>query len=490
MTMKKFSSLYWRISLAFFITLVFVGCAYIYITIYYSDKYVQQVNQRLNRNIAKDIAASTIPLKDTGMDKQAIEDMIHSVMVINPSLEVYLLDTTGTILAFYAPEQKIVRKTLNLQPIHQFIKTGGADYIKGDDPRHTTGQKIFSAAPVVSNGMQTGYIYTVLASEEYDAVSGALTNNYLWQVGLRAIAITFFVTLIIGLLIIWIITRNYRKVVEVMEKFRQGDMAARVRLQSKGDIKQIGDMFNDMADILTQNIEKLKAVENLRRELIANVSHDLRTPIAIIHGYIETLQIKGDLLTLQERNNYLNIIIESTEKLQKLVSELFELSKLEANQVQPKKEIFSISELVSDIASNYYIIGKEKNITIKAELVKDLPPVLADISLIERVMQNLLDNAVKFTPKGGSILIKTNQSGHYVSISVSDTGVGVPESDQSKIFDRYYRVNDFVELKNSTGLGLAIVKKILDLHQTSLHLQSRENAGSNFTFQLPAYRIN
>src|SRR6188508_2819777 len=117
MIMKKFGSLYWRVSIAFFLTLVFVGCAYIYITIHYSDRYVQQVNQRLNRNIAKDIAASTIPLKDTGVDKKAVEDMIHSVMVINPSLEVYLLDTTGNILAFYAPEKKIVRKKLNLQPI-------------------------------------------------------------------------------------------------------------------------------------------------------------------------------------------------------------------------------------------------------------------------------------------------------------------------------------------------------------------------------------
>ena len=490
MKMKRFSNLYWRISLAFFFTLLVVGGCYIYITIQSSGKYVQQVNQQLNRNIAKDIAKSTIPLKDTGMDKKAIEDMIHSVMVINPSLEVYLLDTTGKIVAFYAPQKKIVRKTLNLQPIFQFIQTDGKNYIKGDDPRHNDGKKIFSAAPVISNGMRTGYIYAILAGQEYDAVSGALSKNYLWQVGLRSIAITFFVTLFIGLLLIWIITRNYDKVIDVMEKFRQGDTTARVRLHSTGDIKQIGDMFNEMADILTENIEKLKAVENLRRELIANVSHDLRTPISIIHGYIETLQIKGEQISSEDRHHYLTIVIESTEKLQKLVNELFELSKLEANQVQPKKEPFSISELVNDITSNYFVIAKEKDITIKAELVQDLPPVLADISLIERVMQNLLDNAVKFTPKGGRILIRTSRAGQHISVSVSDTGIGVKESDQSKIFDRYYRVNDFVDMKNSTGLGLAIVKKILELHHTSLELQSQKDAGSKFTFQLPAFAKN
>ena len=490
MKMKRFSNLYWRISLAFFFTLLVVGGCYIFITIQSAGKYVQQVNQQLNRNIAKDIAKSTIPLKDTGMDKKAIEDMIHSVMVINPSLEVYLLDTTGKIVAFYAPEKTIVRKTLDLQPIFQFIKTDGKNYIKGDDPRHNDGQKIFSAAPVISNGMRTGYIYAILAGQEYDAVSGALSKNYLKQVGLRSIAITFFVTLFLVLLLIWIITRNYDKVVIVMEKFRQGDTTARVRLHSAGDIKQIGDMFNEMADILTENVEKLKAVENLRRELIANVSHDLRTPISVIHGYIETLLIKGEQISSEDRSLYLNIVIESTEKLQKLVNELFELSRLEANQVQPKKEPFSISELVSDITSSYFVIAKEKDITIKAELVQDLPPVLADISLIERVMQNLLDNAVKFTPKGGRILIRTSHAGPHISISVSDTGIGIKESDQSKIFDRYYRANDFVEMKNSAGLGLAIVKKILALHHTTLELQSQKDAGSKFIFQLPAFTKN
>lgn len=488
--MKKFNSLYWRVSLSFFVILVFIAGAFVYTTMHYSQRYVQQVNQRLNRNIARDIAAFTIPLKDTGVDKKAIEDIIHSAMLINPSLEIYLLDTAGNILAYYAPEQKIIRRKVDLQPIRQFIHTEGLMYIEGDDPRNTNGRKIFSAAPVVNKGKRLGFIYTVLASEEYEAVSGSFINSYFWQVGLRSMLISLALALLLGLLIIWLLTRNFRKIIQVMERFKKGDLTARVSLQSKGEVKQVGDMFNEMADILTDNIEKLKAVENLRRELIANVSHDLRTPISIIHGYIETLQMKGDQLPVADRQRYLNIVLESTEKLQKLVSELFELSKLEANQVKPKKEPFSMSELVSDISSNYRILAKDKGIAITTDLVEDLPPVLADISLIERVMQNLLDNALKYTPPGGRILIKTNHDNRSVSVSVMDTGVGVLETDQSKIFDRYYRANDFVDLKNSTGLGLAIAKKILALHNTTLQLQSRINEGSNFTFQLPSLPSN
>jgi signal transduction histidine kinase len=487
--MKKFNSLYWRISLSFFIILLFIAGAYVFITIRYSEKHLQQVSQRLNRNIAKDIAAFTVPLTDTGVNKVAIEDIIHSAMLINPSLEIYLLDTAGEVLAFYAPQQKIVRRKIDLQPVHRFIKTGGLEYIEGDDPRHTTGQKIFSAAPVINKGKQMGFIYTVLASEEYEAVSGSFSNKYFWQVGLRSMIITLVIALLLGLLIIWLATKNFRKIIQVMERFKKGDLGARVKLQSTGEVRQVGEMFNEMADILTDNIEKLNAVENLRRELIANVSHDLRTPISIIHGYIETLQMKGDSLSVEDRKRYQAIVLESTEKLQKLVSELFELSKLEANQVKAKKEPFSISELVSDISSTYKIIARDKGIAITTDLVEDLPPVMADISLIERVMQNLLDNALKFTPKGGSIHVKTGHVNQFVSVSVADTGKGVPENDQSKIFDRYYRGTDFVELKNSTGLGLAIVKKILDLHNTTLHLQSRQNEGSNFSFQLPSYSM-
>lgn len=300
--------------------------------------------------------------------------------------------------------------------------------------------------------------------------------------------ISLIATLIIGLSIIRVITQNFEKIILVMQKFRQGDLSARINVNSTGDEKQLGEMFNEMADILTSNIDKLKEVENLRRELIANVSHDLRTPIAIIQGYVETLQMKETTLTAEERRKYTDTVRQSAEKLEKLVNELFELSKLEANQVQAKKEPFIISELVSDISSKYQLIAQTKNIQIDTILSKELPPVLADISLIERVMQNLIDNAMKFTPEGGNITIKTLKStGSNVEISVSDNGIGIPENEREQIFARYYKANNFTDLKNSTGLGLAIAKKILDLHNSTLDLISKENAGSSFIFKLPFY---
>ena len=485
---KRFNNLFWRISAIFFVLLVFVGLSFIYITVHYSGLYFEEINQRLNKNTAKDIADHSTPFTDGKVNEQAMEQMFDHIMSINPSLEVYLLDNDGKILSFYAPEKKIVLDKIDLSPLRKFIDSKGDEYVTGSDPHHPGLKKIFSVAPVIRNGSQQGYIYVVLAGEEYDAVSKSLTQNFLFQVGLRGIILTLLVTLCLGLIIIRFITKNITRILEVMQKFRQGDLSARVEVKSAGDIKQVGDIFNEMADILTQNIEKLKEVEILRRELIANVSHDLRTPISIIQGYIETLQMKTAILTPDERKHYLDIIAESTGKLEKLVSELFELSKLEANQVIPVKEPFFISELINDINSKYQLLAKEKNITISTFLSKELPPVFADISLIERVMQNLIDNAMKFTPDGGKIIIKTNKNKGCVEVTVTDTGIGVPENERLQIFGRYYKANNFTDLKDRTGLGLAIIKKILDLHNSSLDLVTEVNMGSSFIFSLPVYR--
>lgn len=485
--MKKstYNSLFWKISIVFFVLLACVGLIYTYVSYDYSKRYLEELNQRLNHDTAKNIVENSTPFYNGQVIKPALEEMFHHVRAINPSLEVYLVDPKGKIIAWYPPERKIALKQINLVPVLSFIENKDHSYIKGDDPLNPSQQKVFSASPLTMNNMLYAYIYVVLNGEKQDAASDSLFGSYLLKLSARTMGITLIFTFLIGLLIIRIITSNYSKILTVMQQFRQGDLNARIEFKSMGDERQLGEMFNEMADILTVNIDKLKQVENLRRELIANVSHDLRTPIAIIRGYVETLQMKEETITKEERNQYINTVRESAEKLERLVNELFELSKLEANQVLAKKEPFIISELVSDISNKYQLIAETKNIAISTVLSKELPPVFADISLIERVMQNLIDNALKFTPSGGKIEIKTLKgTDNNIEISVTDNGIGIPEKDREQIFARYYKANNFTDLKNSTGLGLAIAKKILDLHQSTLDLVSVENSGSSFIFKL------
>ncbi len=487
---KEYSlnNLFWRISAAFLLILAFVGVVYIYITVHYSAKYFEQVSQLLNRNTATQIVKDTKPFKNGKVDEPVLEEMFKHAMAINPSLEIYLLDAAGTILYHSGPQRQVALERVDLNPVKQFILANGTNYITGNDPRDAADKKVFSAAPVINKGTLQGYIYIVLASEEYDTVTNMLSGNYLTQVGSGAMLLTLLAALLIGLVIFRIFTQNHRKIIDVMKRFREGDLDARINLKSAGDTQQLADSFNEMANIFTQNLDKVKEIELLRRELIANISHDLKTPVSVIQGYAETLQMQELTLTEPDRQRYLNTILQNSQKLEKLVNELFELSKLEANQVEPKKEPFFISELINDMNKKYQLISKDKNILFETELSKELPLVFADVSLIERVMQNLIDNAIKFTLSGGKIMIKTQKHDHHVEVSITDSGVGIPANEQEKIFTRYYRTTDnFTDLKESAGLGLTIVKKILELHNSSLKLKSIANAGSTFSFTLPVY---
>jgi signal transduction histidine kinase len=242
-----------------------------------------------------------------------------------------------------------------------------------------------------------------------------------------------------------------------------------------------------MADTIVANIDELKSVELLRRELIANVSHDLRTPLTIMQGYVETLRIKNDKLSEGERDKYLGIVQHSIENLSKLINQLFEYSKLEARQIEPHKEPFSISDLAQDVYEKYQNLASSKNIEINLEAESNVPMVFADISLVERVIHNLMDNAIKFTPDGGIVNIQIKSDPNEVYVSIKDSGPGISEEDQQYIFERFKRVDKFKDANVGAGLGLAIAKKIIEIHNSNIGVISRPNQGTTFKFNLPMY---
>ncbi|MBT8298553.1 MAG: HAMP domain-containing histidine kinase, partial [Maribacter sp.] len=234
--------------------------------------------------------------------------------------------------------------------------------------------------------------------------------------------------------------------------------------------------------------DKMKSVDLLRRELIANVSHDLRTPLAILKGYIETLQMKKETLSETEKQEYLQITHENVDKLSKLINQLFEYSKLEAEQVTPVKEPFSITELSHDLIAKFKVLAERKQIDLQLSNPKENCMVYADVSLVERALQNLIENAIKYTEPKGEVKLSLNHINNQIEITITDTGTGIPLNEQPFIFDRYKQVNKSTK-KQGYGLGLAIVKKIMDLHDTTITVLSKPKEGSSFIFNLPAYQL-
>lgn len=486
--MKIFDSLYWRISGMFLFLLLIVGLAYVVITVQTAEQYFMDKQQRLNADIAEHMITEVEPFSDGKVNEEAIGKIMHSMMAVNPAVEVYLLNPTGKILSYVVPTKDVKLERVSLEPIHTFIETNGNVCVFGDDPRNPGTQKVFSAASVIEKGRHVGYVYIILASEEYQSVSDYLWGQYLVNLGGRNMLVTLLGALLIGLILIWLVTRNLRRIIDTVKEFQNGNFHARIPIKSRGELTQLSQTFNEMADTILADIEKREAIENLRRELVANVSHDLRTPLAVVQGYIETLLIKDAELSPDMRKQYLNTTLNSINKLEKLVKDLFELSKLEAQQVTPEKEPFAMSELLYDVCHKYKLLAEEKNISIEAKLPQNLFMVHADVALIERVLQNLIDNAIKFTPKGGKITLELCEKVDAVQVIVSDTGPGIPEEEIPYVFERYHKSSKAVNMqKQGTGLGLAIVTKILEIHNSSIELASKLGQGASFSFQLPLY---
>ena len=483
----KISKLYWKISATFLFVMALVGVVYVLVSVYTARNYFREVNQRLYGDIARHMVKETKPLVNGDPDTTATHDIMHSLMVINPSVEVYLLDTTGKIIDYVVPNSTVKMERVSLGPVKEFIDANGANFVTGDDPKSPGEQNVFSAAPIFENEKLTGYAYIILAGEQQKEVSSMLLGSYFLKSGSTVFLTALIGSLLVGLVAIWLITRNLQQIIEIVRRFKEGDRKARVEGPVSKELSVLATTFNDMAGTIEANIEELKSVENLRRELIANVSHDLRTPLAIMQGYVETLLIKNDQLTSAERKQYLETVLGSSEKLAKLISQLFEYSKLEARQIQPQKEPFFIAELAQDIFQKYQIIAKQKNIELRLDQPQNLPLVFADLGLVERVIQNLMDNALKFTPEGGKVSIILREQDHSVEVRIADTGQGIPESEQSAIFERYRKAAASGTPGTGAGLGLAIAKKILELHDATIRVQSKLNEGTAFWFQLPAY---
>ncbi len=479
------NKLFWKVSVVFLLIIIGIGTIYVYITAFSSRSYFEEANQKLNSGVAAQTVKEVTPLVNGKVDTNAIQDIMHSMMVINPSVEVYLLDTEGYIITYVAPYKKVKLEKVSLVPIQKFLTQSGDRIIRGDDPRNPGQEKVFSAAPLLEGDSTIGYIYIILASEEQSSILSTLLGSYVLKVGTLTFLVSLLIALMLGFLAFLYQTRNLRNIIRTVRRFKEGDMSARV--EDDGHFAELGNNFNAMADQIADNINQIKSVEKLRRELIANVSHDLRTPLSVIRGYIETLVMK-DNLSARERQRYLSIVHDSSENLSNLIDQLFEYSKLEAEEIVPQKEPFQISDLIQDIIMKFDVIASAKKMKIKLNAPRSIPMVIADIGLVERAISNLIDNAVKYGHEGGTVNIDLSHTSNSVAISIADDGPGISPQEQSFIFERYKRFDRTRSKQSGAGLGLAIVKKILELHNQSIRVLSETGKGASFVFNLPAYQ--
>lgn len=239
--------------------------------------------------------------------------------------------------------------------------------------------------------------------------------------------------------------------------------------------------------VVLRDVTERRQVEQMRSEFIANVSHELRTPLTSISGFLETL-LDGALEDRELARHFLQIISDETRRITRLLDDLFALSNIEYRRVTPRRDNVYLADVAGRVREIFLPQAQEKNIRLVNNMQHDLPPVVGDSDMLTRVLINLVDNAIKYTPEGGTVSIKSGlrQTGE-VYISVSDTGIGIPADSLPRVFERLYRVDRARVKGNGSGygLGLAIVKHIVELHRGRIEVQSTPGVGSTFTVFLP-----
>jgi signal transduction histidine kinase len=511
-----------RLSIVFAVLLLACCGMSAWLQVRASDLHEEEVVQGLSHGLAEHIAHTATLMDKNGLRPDAVRRLFGQLMVVNPAVEVYLLDNDGRIQGDDAPSGHVKRPLIGLGPVRQFL-AGGALPILGDDPRSVDGRKVFSVAPLQdANGVPSGYIYVVLQGEARDALAARVAANAILRTTLLSMALVALLGLMAGLIAFRLITRPLRRLADTMRHFDVDGEPAGVPaampnatsvpiqrltpdaapagvpdhiLKQQDEITLLDATFRQMARRIGEQWRALSEQDQERRELIANISHDLRTPLTSLHGYLETLSLKAETLSAVDRSRYLAVALSQSAKVGRLAQSLFELAKLEHGAVQPEPDTFSLIDLVQDVFQKFELAAEAREIRLRAGIPARLPNVYADVGMIERVLTNLLDNAIRHTPVGGVIDVDLGMQGDAVVVTVSDTGPGIPLAMRKGLFQRPFSSAD---AQRSGGLGLLIVRRMLQLHHSDIVLVDRpadepsnggteqgKPAGASFRFEIP-----
>lgn len=399
--------------------------------------------------------------------------MMVQMICMNSGSLVAIFDQNGHIVAQSGSVESGVPNASDKSDIGTALKgqsmvTYGNSGIFG-----TTGTLVMT--PII-RGSSTVGVVAMLRPES--AVSTAF-RGVEWLIFLAGIGASL---LAIGLTVVLSsrIARPLREMAKLTKELSRGQYDRRLTVTSEDEIAELGQAINSLAGDLNR-------LQITRREFLADVAHEVRTPLSYIRGYSQVL-IEGLAKSPDEEKKYLSIIHSESERIEGLVNDLFALAQADEGILQINKESSHLEDVIRESVARFEHKAKEKDITL-AQSLGTFPPVLADTKRIKQVMFNLLDNALRYTNKGGIVTVRLIQVKDFLQVSVEDTGVGIPKAELPYIWERLYRVEKSRSReRGGTGLGLAIVKQIIELHGGTVYAQSSEGKGTIIIFRIPVPR--
>jgi len=328
--------------------------------------------------------------------------------------------------------------------------------------------------------LSSGFVRGALQAQAIRALD-AKVQTVVWVVGAFTVVIITLATYRLSRRI----TQPIQSIARTAEAITNGQLDQRAVVSSRDEIGALATSINEMAEKLSSDIAQLKKLERVRSEFLANVSHELRTPIFSIQGFLETL-LDGAVDDKAVNRDFLRKAHKHTTRLNMLLTELIEISRIESGEMKMSFRYFSVVDFVRQVVDEIRPQAERKDLTLRFSSNEDvLENVYGDRDRLKQVLVNLIDNAIKYTDPGGAIDVGVGEEGNRCAVWVKDTGTGIAEEHQGRIFERFYRVDrDRSREVGGTGLGLAIVKHIVEAHGGTIRVESALGKGSTFTFTL------
>jgi two-component system, OmpR family, sensor kinase len=486
MTLPK--TLFGRLLLVFLLFGVVMTAALVYVMQVSHQQFHLEFDQTVNRDLARQYVASNFLLTDRRLTASTLHQGIKKLAAANPEIDIYLLDDSGGVVASSVPEAARRRTRVDLQPIKEFI-AGRAAPVLADNPRQDIGKDVFSAAMFHVADCPADYLYLVLGRAEEAPGASRMRNTFAIREGAGVILLAGALAVALSLIFLRLLTRRLSVLEETMSRFQSltaGSNEVTPKRRGGDEIDRLDALFCDLAARIEAQMAQLQSVDAARREMLANLSHDLRTPITTLLAHLESLQMDEQPLSEPERREYVAVAMRQSKRVAQLVEQLLEAAKLDARQIVANPELFLIGELLQDVVQKFALAARERGIELTLNVTPVQLRVYADIALLERVFDNLIDNALRHTPHGGRVTVSATPNGQRVRLAVADSGSGMTPEDAARVFDRFYRGDHGRSTASGqTGLGLAIVKSILELHGATISIDTRPGQGATFGFDLP-----
>lgn len=382
----------------------------------------------------------------------------------------WFVDREGRLLAS-AQSEGLPPAPAQIQDFNP-AEAGNSQYLTGDYHDYFQEDVITVIAPVIHGYSPAGYLLVHKSLDYVNEVQGILM-----RAALITLLVIYFLSFIILLALEFFVYRPLRKITEAATQYASGNLDYEIPVRTEDEMGYLSASLNYMSS-------QLRDMEDYQKKFVANVSHDFRSPLTSIKGYVEAMA--DGTIPPEMQKKYLGIILFETERLTDLTQDLLTLNEFDSKNLLLNKENFDIHEMIKNVAASFEGTCTQKKISIELLFASKQMEVFADKRKIQQVLYNLLDNAIKFSDPESTVTIETTERGEKVSISVKDYGIGIPRSALGKIWERFYKTDlSRGKDKKGTGLGLAIVKEAIQAHGENISVVSTEGVGTEFIFTLP-----